>query len=82
MKKSRRFLVPVLALGIFIGYAQQTARGADRPAAVMPASDDVEMVFVPAGEFSMGSDDAEADDDEKPVSNVFVQDLSSFVQIL
>ncbi len=74
MKKSRRFLVPVLALGIFIGYAQQTARGADRPAAVMPAND-VEMVFVPAGEFIMGSEDPEADDDEKPVSNVFVQDF-------
>jgi len=75
MKKGRLLLVPVLALGIFVGYAQQTARGADRPAAVMSASDDVQMVFVPAGEFIMGSDDAEADDDEKPLSIVFGRDF-------
>jgi formylglycine-generating enzyme required for sulfatase activity len=41
----------------------------------MSASDDVQMVFVLAGEFIMGSDDAEADDDEKPVSKVFVRDF-------
>ncbi len=33
--------------------------------------DEVEMVAVPAGEFVMGADDSEADDDERPVARVF-----------
>ena len=34
--------------------------------------DGVEMVLIPAGDFQMGSDDSEADDDEKPVHTVYV----------
>ena len=34
--------------------------------------DGAEMVLIPAGEFQMGSDDSEADDDEKPVHTVYV----------
>ena len=34
--------------------------------------DVAEMVLIPAGEFQMGSDDSEADDDEKPVHTVYV----------
>jgi eukaryotic-like serine/threonine-protein kinase len=41
-----------------------------------PVQDDVEMVAIPAGEFLMGSDDPEADDNEKPVSKVFVGPFS------
>jgi formylglycine-generating enzyme required for sulfatase activity len=37
-----------------------------------PGPDRVEMVLVPAGEFIMGADDAEADDDERPVARTFV----------
>lgn len=47
-----------------------------RAATAMPVQDDVEMVPVPAGEFIMGSDDPEADDDEKPASKVFVGSFS------
>lgn len=45
-------------------------------AAAPPAQDDVEMVAVPAGEFIMGSDDPEADDNEKPAAKVFVHAFS------
>jgi formylglycine-generating enzyme required for sulfatase activity len=38
--------------------------------AAMPGRDEVEMVPVPAGEFVMGSDDEEADDDERPMARV------------
>ena len=34
--------------------------------------DDAEMVLIPAGEFQMGSNDSDADDDEKPVHTVYV----------
>ena len=34
--------------------------------------DGAEMVLIPAGDFQMGSDDSEADDDEKPVHTVYV----------
>ncbi len=47
-----------------------------RGASAMPVQDDVEMVPVPAGEFMMGSDDPEADDNEKPASKVFVGPFS------
>ncbi len=73
MRKNWSGLMLVLASGVFVGCARQAAPRIDRPAAVMPANDDTEMVFVPAGEFIMGSADAEADDDAKPVSKVFVQ---------
>ncbi len=42
----------------------------------MPIQDDVEMVAIPAGEFIMGSDDPEADDNEKPASKVTVGPFS------
>ncbi|MFQ5657587.1 MAG: formylglycine-generating enzyme family protein [Candidatus Methylomirabilales bacterium] len=71
MKKCWLTLVLVLALEI-VGRAQQTDPGLKRTAPAMAAEDDVEMVFVPAGEFMMGSSDSEADDDEKPVARVFV----------
>ncbi|MDD5558992.1 formylglycine-generating enzyme family protein [Candidatus Methylomirabilis sp.] len=45
-------------------------------AATPPAQDDVEMVAVPAGEFIMGSDDPEADDNEKPATKVYVRPFS------
>lgn len=45
---------------------------ADRSAATTPEKEDVEMVAVPAGEFIMGSDDPEADDNERPVLRIFV----------
>lgn len=48
----------------------------ERVAAAMPVQDEVEMVAVPAGEFIMGSDDPEADDNEKPASMVFVGPFS------
>ena len=35
-------------------------------------SDPTEMVLIPAGDFQMGSNDSEADDDEKPVHTVYV----------
>ena len=34
--------------------------------------DGAEMVLIPAGEFQMGSDDSDANDDEKPVHTVYV----------
>ncbi len=34
--------------------------------------DGAEMVLIPAGDFQMGSNDSEADDDEKPVHTVYV----------
>ena len=36
------------------------------------AKDDVEMIAVPAGEFLMGSNDPDADENERPASKVFV----------
>jgi formylglycine-generating enzyme required for sulfatase activity len=72
MRKNWPVLVLVLGPATFITCAQQMAVGTDRPAAVMPAKDEVEMVFIPAGEFVMGSDDPEADNDEKPVSKISV----------
>lgn len=45
-------------------------------AATPPVQDDVEMVAVPAGEFIMGSDDPEADANEKPATKVFVGSFS------
>ena len=37
-----------------------------------PIPDTSEMVLIPAGEFQMGSNDSNADDDEKPVHTVYV----------
>ncbi len=65
-------LMLVLVLGIFVGCAPQTISRIDRPVAVMSANDDVEMVFVPASEFIMGSEDVGADDDARPVAKIFV----------
>ncbi len=48
------------------------ALGALRHATRASSSDDVDMVTVPTGEFLMGSDDPDADRDEKPASKVFV----------
>lgn len=45
-------------------------------AAAPPVQDDVEMVVVPAGEFIIGSDDPEADENEKPAAKVFVERFS------
>src|SRR5262245_39651560 len=42
------------------------------PGLAAPGRDDVAMVLVPAGEFVMGSDDVEADSDERPAGPVFV----------
>ncbi|PTL36541.1 hypothetical protein CLG94_04115 [Candidatus Methylomirabilis limnetica] len=41
-----------------------------------PVQDNVEMLAIPAGEFLMGSNDPEADDNEKPTSKVFVGPFS------
>ncbi len=71
MRKSWASLALVLALAI-VGCAQQIALGVERPTPAMVANDDVEMVLVPAGEFIMGSDDPEADADEKPASRIFI----------
>ncbi len=43
----------------------------DTDVTVVPPADD-DMVLIPAGEFQMGSDDAEADGDEQPVHTVYV----------
>jgi formylglycine-generating enzyme required for sulfatase activity len=48
----------------------------ERVAAAMPVEDEVEMVAIPEGEFIMGSDDPEADDNEKPATKVFVDAFS------
>ena len=40
-----------------------------KPAAML---DTTEMVLIPAGDFQMGSNDSNADDDEKPVHTVYV----------
>ena len=40
--------------------------------AAMRGPDEVEMVLVPGGEFLMGADDQESDDDERPPGRVFV----------
>jgi serine/threonine-protein kinase len=76
--KSLAVLGPTWGFGLFIvvaivpllAFVLQDAAGAP------PAQDDVEMVAIPAGEFLMGSDDPEADDNEKPVSKVFVGPFS------
>lgn len=71
MAKGSSAVVPMLILAAFLGWAQ-VASGADWSAAATPERDDVEMAAIPAGEFIMGSDDPEADDNEKPVSKIFV----------
>lgn len=62
----------VFALGMFVGSAQQLVSGIGWPAPAIAQNDDVEMVAVHAGEFIMGSDDPDADDNEKPASRIFV----------
>ena len=42
------------------------------PAQQILGEDGAEMVLIPAGDFQMGSDDSDADDDEKPVHTVYV----------
>lgn len=72
MGRGSRGLVPLLALAILVAGGQGTP-GSDRPPAARSGRDQVEMVAVPAGEFLMGSDDPEADQDERPVTRVFVE---------
>lgn len=68
-------LVLVLELAMFVGLASVISP-MERAAAAMPVQDDVEMVAIPEGDFIMGSDDPEADDNEKPASKVFVGPFS------
>src|SRR5262245_25410347 len=60
----------VLAAGVLGGGNLPGAPGQERS----PASDrdPVEMVEVPAGEFLMGSNDADADADERPATRIFL----------
>ena len=47
------------------------AREPDVPQTIL-GDDGTEMVLIPAGEFLMGSNDAGADDDEKPIHSVYL----------
>src|SRR3990172_2753147 len=76
MRKRWVARVLVLALGICLGYGGEMARGGRESAGPVAATDDVEMVFIPAGEFIMGSDGPEAYEDEKPASKIFVPAFS------
>ena len=69
---ARLTLMSAVALGMGVWSPLQAVPGVGGPAVAMSPNDDVEMVSVPAGEFIMGSDDPEADDNEKPTSKVFV----------
>ncbi len=66
----------MLSLGICLGCGHETALGGRGSAGPVAATDDVEMVFVPAGEFIMGSDNPDAYDDEQPVSTVYLSAFS------
>ena len=48
----------------------QSEKQTSSKASVQPTL--TEMVLIPAGDFQMGSDDSQADDDEKPVHTVYV----------
>lgn len=71
MAKAALAGIPLLILAAFHGAARVTS-GAGWPAAAIAERDGVEMVAIPAGEFIMGSDEPEADDDEKPVFKIFL----------
>ncbi len=69
-----------IAQGIFATLTAQAPAPTDTPAALAAGSikinpvDGAEMVFVPSGEFTMGSgdDDPDADSDEKPQHTVYL----------
>ncbi len=75
MSRQSTALVLVFGPAIVVGLAS-CIFPVERAIAAPPAQDDVEMVAVPEGEFIMGSDDPEADDNEKPASKVFVGPFS------
>lgn len=61
----------MLIPGVFLGWSVIVFNV--KPSAfATPVHDDVEMMMVQAGEFTMGADDLEADDNEKPASTVFL----------
>jgi len=62
----------MLSLGIFSGVAHQIAPRVGWSEAATTSNDEVEIVAVPAGDFIMGSNDPDADENEKPASKVFV----------
>lgn len=56
------------------GHNNDTARPADNPHPATLSHPEIrDMVYIPAGDFSMGSADAEALPDEQPVHRVFLQ---------
>ena len=59
-----------LKAGQEVPWDVQLEKQARPKAAAMPAA--TEMVLIPAGDFQMGSNDSNADDDEKPVHTVYV----------
>ena len=71
MRTRRELRGWVVPLAIFLELSEMVVavQGATGAITVL---DDVEMVAVPAGEFIMGSEDPEADDNEKPATKVFV----------
>jgi len=73
----KRAAAPLLAVALWIIPAGSlSVLVVERAVFAWAVQDDVEMVAVPAGEFLMGSDDPEADANEKPASKVFVKAFS------
>jgi formylglycine-generating enzyme required for sulfatase activity len=61
-----------LVAAVALGGATDAPSGADLTAEPAGTTDPVAMVSVPAGDFVMGSDDPDADRDERPATRVFV----------
>jgi len=64
--------MPVFALGMGVSFALQAFPAVGGLGVATSSNDEVEMVSVPAGQFTIGSDGPGADDNEKPASKVFV----------
>jgi formylglycine-generating enzyme required for sulfatase activity len=67
--RPRRRVTALLVVGVIV--ALVGAPSSSKPA-VHPGADDVEMVEIPAGTFMMGSEDDDADRDERPTARIFV----------
>ena len=64
------FAVCLFAIVIVIGGCEEGGGGVEVEVEVPPVTVPEGMVLIPAGTFEMGSNDAEADDDEQPVHTV------------
>jgi len=74
------FLYPAALYALFVSLcacsSQPNEGSASRPSQNIPSSGAyADMVLIPAGEFTMGEDSAEAKDDEKPPHNVYLSDF-------